>query len=85
MTVIVIVIVTVTVTVIVTVIVTVTVTVTVIVTVTNPTNSSSTDYYLPPYRGATPLLVKFAVTKELAKPIKTGAVLRLQVCSCSCS
>ena len=30
-------------------------------------------------RGATPLLVKFAVKKELAKPIKTGAVLKLQV------
>ena len=29
-------------------------------------------------RGATPLLVKFAVKKELAKPVKTGAVLKLQ-------
>ena len=30
-------------------------------------------------RGASPLLVKFAVKKELAKPSKTGAVLKLQV------
>ena len=30
-------------------------------------------------RGATPLLVKFAIKKELAKPVKTGAVLKLKV------